>query len=71
MAKAFVSRHVLISAKDFDQLGECNQDLVTPAPPHIPFGAVSVRVREHPHEERTPFRVVSCTEQRDAAGIVK
>jgi hypothetical protein len=29
-------------------------DFVTPAPCHIPIEVVSVRVREHPHEERMP-----------------
>ena len=42
-----------------------NQDFVAPATCHIPIEVVSVRVREHPHWERTPFGVVSWTEQRE------
>ena len=51
----------LIEAKDFDQLGACNQDFVAPAPYHMPIEVVSVTVREHPYEERTPSGVVSWT----------
>ena len=40
-----------------------NQDLVAPAPYYMPIEVVSVRVREHGHEERTPSGVVSCTER--------
>ena len=40
-----------------------NQDFVTPAPCHMPIEVVSVRVREHPHEERTPSGVVSWTDR--------
>ena len=44
---------------------------VTPALTHIPIEVVIVRVREHPHEERTPSGLVSWTAaERDAAGIV-
>ena len=39
-----------------------DQDVVAPAPCHMPIELVSVRVREHPHEERTPSGVVSWTE---------
>ena len=56
-------RTLLIKAKYFDQLGECNQDFVTPAHYHMPIEVVSVRVREHQHEERTPSEVVSWTER--------
>ena len=38
-----------------------NQDLVAPAPYHMPIEVVSVRVGEHQHEERTPSGVVSWT----------
>ena len=38
-----------------------DQDFVAPAPYHIPIEVVSVRVREHPHRERTPSGVVSWT----------
>ena len=40
-----------------------NQDFAAPAPFHMPIEVVSVRVREHPHEERTPTGVVSWTER--------
>ena len=61
----------LIRAKDFLRVAECNQDFVTPALTHMPIEVVSVRVREHPHEERTPSGLVSWTAaERDAAGIV-
>ena len=44
---------------------------VAPAPSHMPIEVASVRVREHPHEERTPSEVVSWTAaaDRDASGI--
>ena len=57
----------LIAAKDFDLPGDCNQDFVAPALCHIPIEVVSVRGREHQHEERTPSGVVFWT----AAGIVR
>ena len=62
-----------ITAEDFDYLGECNQDFVAPAPSHIPIEVVSVRVREHQHEERTPSGVVSWTveERHGRHGEVK
>ena len=42
-----------------------NQDFVAPAAYHMPIEVVSVRVREHQHQERTPSGVVSETvEQR-------
>ena len=44
--------------------GSCrirNQDFVAPAPYHLPIEVMSVRVREHQHEERTPSGVVSWT----------
>ena len=44
-----------------------DHDVVAPALCHMPIEAVSVRVREHQHEERTPSGVVFWT----AAGIVK
>ena len=56
----------LIIAKDFLRVTECNQDFVAPAPSYIPIVVVSVRVREHQHEERTSSGVVSST----AAGKV-
>ena len=31
-----------------------DQHVVAPAPSYIPIEVVIVRVREHPHEERTP-----------------
>ena len=37
----------------------------------MPIEVVSVRVKEHQHEERTPPGVVSEIEQRVAAGIVR
>ena len=40
-----------------------NQDFVASVPYNMPIEVVSVRVREHPHEERTPSGVVSWTEQ--------
>ena len=42
-----------------------DQDFVAPAPSHIPIEVVSVRVREHPHEERAPSEVVFWAEQRE------
>ena len=43
MPKDFASTLFWISAKDFfGQLGECNQDLVAPAPCHIPLWAVGL-----------------------------
>ena len=42
-----------------------NQDLVAPAPYHMPIEVVSVRAREHPHQERTPSGVVFYTERRE------
>ena len=42
-----------IMAKDFDHVGESNQDFVAPALCHIPIEVVSVRVREHQHQDRT------------------
>ena len=45
---------------------------VAPALYHMPIGVVSVWVREHPHEERTPPREVFWTgSDSDAADIVK
>ena len=44
MPKDFASTLFLISAKDFGQLGECNQDFVAPALCHMPIEVVSVRV---------------------------
>ena len=38
-----------------------NQDFVAPTPYHIPLEGVSVTVREHQHQERTPSGVVSWT----------
>ena len=38
-----------------------NQDIVAPAPYHMPIEVVSVRVREHKHKERAPSGVVSWT----------
>ena len=40
-----------------------DQDFVAPAPYHMPIEVVSVRVREHPHEERTLTGVVSWTDR--------
>ena len=57
----------LIRAKDFLRVAECNQDFVAPAPYHMPIEVVSVRVREHQHEEGTPSGVVFWI----AAGIVR
>ena len=42
-----------------------DQDFVAPAPYHMPIEVVSIRVREHPHEERGPSGVVSWTERRE------
>ena len=45
---------------------------MAPAAYHIPIEVVSVRVREHPHEERTPSGVLFWTAAgRAAAGIVR
>ena len=49
------------SVREQDTCRKRNQDFVTPAPCHMPIEVVSVRVREHPHEERTPSAVVSWT----------
>ena len=38
---------------------------MAPAPCHMPIEVVSVRVREHAHEEKAPSGVVSWTEQRE------
>ena len=38
-----------------------DQDFVAPAPCHMPIEVLSVRVRGHPHEERTPSGVVFWT----------
>ena len=46
-----------------------NQDFVAPAPYHMPIEVVSVRVREHPHEERTPSRVVFWRERREVQHV--
>ena len=52
----------LAKAKDFVRVAEWNQDFVAPTLCHMPIAAVSVRVREHPQEERPPSGVVSWTE---------
>ena len=39
------------------------QDVLAPAPCHMPVEVVRVRVREHPHEERTPSAFVSWTDR--------
>ena len=39
------------------------QDFVAPTPCHMPIEVMSVRVREHQHQERTPSGVVSRTER--------
>ena len=58
---------------DFLRVAESNQDFMAPAPCHMPIEVLSARVREHPHEERTPSGVVSWTERidRNTAGKVK
>ena len=53
------------SGREQDSCRTRNQDFVAPAPYHMPIEVVSVRVREHPHEERTHSGVVSGTEQRE------
>ena len=40
-----------------------DQGVVAPALCHMPIEVVSVRVKEHPHEERTPSGVVPWTER--------
>ena len=84
VGKSVELRLCSITAKDFDHLGECNQDFVAPALYHIPlwaaglvtpfvtpaachmsFEVMSVRVREHPYQERTPSGVVPWTERED------
>ena len=42
-----------------------DQDFVAPALCHMPIEVVSVKLREHPQEERTPSSIVSGTEQRE------
>ena len=46
-----------------DSDSRLDQDFVAPALYHIPIEVVSVRVREHQHQERTAAGVVSRTEQ--------
>ena len=44
-------------------VAEWNQDFVAPALCHLPVEVVGVRVKEHPHQERTLQGVVSWTER--------
>ena len=45
---------------------------MAPAPCHMPIEVVCVRVREHPHEERTPSGVVPwAVEERQSVQINK
>ena len=63
-----------LSRERWRRQGSCrtgNQDLVAPALRHMPIEVVRVKVREHPHEERTPSVIVFGTPVgRDKAGIV-
>ena len=47
-----------------------DQGFVAPAPYHMPIEVVSVRVREHPHKERTPSGVVFWTKSDRAAVVI-
>ena len=45
------------------------QDFVAPAPYHMPIEVVSLRVREHQHQERTAAGVVSWTERVERESV--
>ena len=60
------------SGREQDSCRTKNQDFVALAPYHMPIEVVSVRVREHQHEERAPSGVVFGTGSgRDAVVIVR
>ena len=53
------------SGREQDSCRTRSQDFVTPALCHMPMEVVSVRGKEHQHEERTPSGVVSWRERRE------